>query len=291
MKLLVIGGGGMLGHKLVQVLGENFDVRTTIRKTFDEYEKYDIFNPNKVIENIDVENFGSVEKAIKKTKPDVIINAVGVIKQLPTANNVIKTLTVNAIFPHRLLVISEEIGARLINISTDCVFSGKDGNYTETDISDALDVYGKSKFLGETISGNSLTIRTSIIGRELNTSHSLVEWFLSNQGKRIRGYTKAIFSGFPTVVLAAIIRDIIANQPDLRGLYNVSSAPIDKYNLLKLLKQAYQVNIEIEPFDDFVIDRSLDSTGFREATGFKPLGWQEMIKEMAADNAPYQNTR
>lgn len=281
----------MLGHKLVQVLGENFDVWTTIRKTFDKYEKYGIFDQNKVFENIDVENFDSVVNAVKASKPDVIINAVGIIKQLPTAKNMIKTLTVNAVFPHRLLEIAEESGARLLNISTDCVFSGKDGNYTETDISDALDVYGKSKFLGETISENSLTLRTSIIGRELNTSHSLVEWFLSNQGKPIKGYTKAVFSGFPTVILAAIIGNIIENQPSLHGLYNVSSEPIDKYNLLELLKDAYRVNIAIEPFDDFEIDRSLDSTKFRAATGFEPLGWQEMISRMAADNAPYQNTK
>lgn len=281
----------MLGHKLVQVLREKFDVWTTIRTTFDEYAGYDIFTRQKTVENIDIENINSVEQVICDLKPDVIINAIGIIKQLPSAKNVIKTLTVNAIFPHQLAEISRKIQARLINISTDCVFSGKKGNYTETDLSDAADLYGKSKFLGETTEDNSITLRTSIIGRELKTSHSLVEWFLSNEGKKIKGYTKAIFSGFPTLVLAEIIAETIENYSHLRGLYHVSSAPIDKYNLLQLLKEAYRVNIEIEPFEDFEIDRSLDSTKFRKATGFKPPDWQEMIKRMAEDNAPYQSTR
>ena len=278
----------MLGHKLAQVFQDKFDLWTTLRSSFQTYKKFDIFDQNKIFENIDIESFGSVASLLVKLKPDVIINAVGIIKQVPSTKSLIKTLAVNSIFPHHLAEISADIQARLITISTDCVFSGKKRNYSETDASDAEDLYGKSKNLGEVTEGNCLTLRTSIIGRELNTSHSLVEWFLSNEGKSVKGYTKAVFSGFPTLVFAEMIADLIENHSSLKGLYHVSSDPISKFDLLKLIRHAYGANIEIIPFEDFEIDRSLDSTKFREATGFAPAGWENMINIMAADNSPYQ---
>ena len=288
MKVLIVGGSGMLGHKLVQTLSDKFDLWTTLRTTFNEYEHFGIFDKRKTLENIDVENFTTVEKAIVNLKPDVIVNAVGIIKQLPSAKNIIKTLTVNSIFPHQLAEISNQIKARLITISTDCVFTGKKGKYIEKDVSDAEDLYGKSKYLGEVASENCLTVRTSIIGRELNTSHSLIEWFLSNEGKSVKGYANAIYSGFPTIIMADIIGDIIENHPRLQGLYHVSSESISKYDLLKLVKDAYRADVRIKPYDDFIIDRSLDSARYREATGFQPLPWREMIDKMAAGNHPYQ---
>ncbi len=286
-----MGGSGMLGHKLIQTWQDKFDLWTTVRTKYGEYEKYGIFNREKTIENINIENIVSVEKAINELKPDVIVNAVGIIKQLPTAKNVIKTLTGNSIFPHQLLEISDHIGSRLITISTDCVFSGTKGQYTESDVADALDLYGKSKFLGEVTADNCLTIRTSIIGRELNSSHGLVEWFLSNEEKSLKGFSRAFFSGFPTIVFADILADLIENHPKLHGLFHVSSDPISKYDLLKLVINAYRVNVEIEPFDDFEIDRTLDSTKFREATGFTPDSWREMIERMAEDDILYRNNR
>jgi dTDP-4-dehydrorhamnose reductase len=289
MKVLVIGGGGMLGHKLVQVFTKNFETWTTLRRSLDEYEPFGIFTEKNKVKNIDVENLPLLRTEILKIKPDVIVNAVGVIKQLPSSKNIIKTLTLNTLFPHQLSEIAAEINARLITISTDCVFSGKRGNYVETDLPDADDLYGKSKYLGEVLADNCLTIRTSIIGRELNTSHSLVEWFLSHEGKNVKGYRKAIFSGFPTIILAEIIAGLITNFPKLNGLFHISSEPISKFKLLELIRNAFQANIEIEPFDDFQIDRSLDSTKFREATGFKPLEWKKMIDILAADNLPYKN--
>ena len=287
MKVLVIGGSGMLGHKLVQILSGKFDLWTTLRFDFSRYKSFGIFDERKTVCGVDIENFTMVEKVVADLKPAVIINAVGIIKQLPSAKNVIKTLNVNSIFPHQLGEISNQIKARLITISTDCVFNGKKGNYAETDVSDAEDLYGKSKYLGEVTSENCLTLRTSIIGRELNTEHSLVEWFLRNNGKSVKGYTKAIYTGFPTLTIAGIIGDLIENQPQLQGLYHVSSEPISKYELLKLVKDAYRVNIEIEPFNEFEIDRSLDSSRFRAATGFQPVSWGEMIKRMAADHKIY----
>lgn len=292
MRVLIIGGSGMLGHKLVQIWQKRFDVWTTLKSRLEDYDKYEIFDKNRTVGEVDAERFETVENAIQKIRPEVIFNAVGIIKQLPTSKNVVKTLTINSIFPNRLAETAETINARLINISTDCVFDGAKGNYTEEDVSNATDLYGKSKNLGEVVAGaNCLTLRTSIIGRELNTSHSLVEWFLNNRSKKVSGYTNAIYTGFPTIILADIIAGLIENYQNLNGLYHVSAEPIDKFELLKLINEAFRTNIEIEPFDDFRIDRSLDSTKFRSETGFKPQSWREMIEKMADDPTPYDEWR
>jgi dTDP-4-dehydrorhamnose reductase len=214
-----------------------------------------------------------------------------VVKQLPASQDVVHTLEINSIFPHRLAELTEEAGARLILISTDCVFDGKKGNYTEDDRPNALDLYGQSKHFGEVVAPDCLTIRTSIIGRELSGSHSLVEWFLSNRGGRVRGYVNAIYSGFPTIVFADIIASLIIEHSDLSGLYHVASDPIDKFRLLTLINEYYRADITIELFQDFKIDRSLDSTRFREATGFQPANWESMIERMAADETVYEKLR
>jgi dTDP-4-dehydrorhamnose reductase len=288
MKTLILGGGGMLGHKLVQCWRERFDVWSTVRADQKKYHRYEFFDRERIIEGVEVENLQTVEKVIEETRPDVIVNAIGIIKQLPSAKNVIKTLQINSIFPHQLAELGEKYRARLITISTDCVFSGLKGHYTENDLSDAQDLYGKSKNLGEVTGEHCLTLRTSIIGRELDGAHSLVEWFLSNQGETVKGYTNAIYTGFPTLVLADIIADLIENHPNLNGLFQVSSDPINKYELLKLIRDAYRADIRIEPFEEFKIDRSLDSTKFRNAVGFKPLQWHRMVEMMAADNEIYK---
>lgn len=278
----------MLGHKLLQIWREKFEVWTTVRPTHFSDRQSEILNQNKIIYGVDAEKFGSVHSAVNKVCPDVIVNAIGIIKQVSTSNNVVKTLTVNSIFPHQLANLVQSSQIRLINISTDCVFSGKKGNYREADVADAIDLYGKSKNLGEVISSdNCLTIRTSIIGRELTTRHSLVEWFLSQSGKKIKGYKNAIFSGFPTIFIAEIIADLIVNHKEMKGLYHVSSQPISKFDLLVLLKKAFQIDVGIEPFEEFKINRSLDSTKFRRETGFQPASWKDMIKKMANDPFPY----
>jgi dTDP-4-dehydrorhamnose reductase len=291
MKILILGGSGMLGHKLFQTLKQEFDVFATLRSDWNSYQKFNIFDKDRIFENIEAENYEKIYEIVKNLKPEVIVNAVGIIKQLESSKNVIKTLTVNSIFPHRLSELAEEFNARLICISTDCVFSGEKGNYKEEDIPDASDLYGKSKNLGEVTAENCLTIRTSIIGRELQTSHSLVEWFLSNAGKKIKGYKTAVFSGFPTIVLAEILADVITKHKDLNGLYHVSSEPVNKFDLLELIKKAYQIPVEIEPSDEVKIDRSLDSARFRNATGFEPKSWKEMIDIMANDPTPYAEWR
>jgi dTDP-4-dehydrorhamnose reductase len=290
MNILIFGGNGMLGHKLLQIFDEKFDVWMTLRENFKKIEH--IFpHREKVIENIEIESVENIRAAIIRASPDVVVNAIGVIKQLPTSKDVIKTLTINSIFPHRLAELALEFNFRLITVSTDCVFTGDKGNYTEDDVADALDLYGKSKLFGEATGKNCLTLRTSIIGRELNTSHSLVEWFLSNRNGKVRGFENAIYSGFPTIVFAEIIADIIENHPEMEGLYHVSSDPINKYELLKLINEKYGANIEIEPYKDFYIDRSLNSDKFRAETGFGPMSWEKMIEIMAQDTTPYEKIR
>ena len=286
MRVLVFGAGGMLGHKLMQRLGQSHDVFGTVR---DHVDGLDAFaTPDNLIFGVTVEDVESVRAAIEKVRPDVVINAIGIIKQLPDSKNVIATLTVNSIFPHRLAEFGRDFGFRLITISTDCVFSGSRGNYSETDIPDATDLYGKSKNLGETTGDNCLTIRSSIIGHELGSAHSLVDWFLSNRNGRVKGFAKAIYSGFPTVVFVAIIDNLIRNYPRLSGLYHVSSEPINKFDLLTMIDKEYAANIAIDRDEDFKIDRSLDSTKFRRETGFTPASWSEMIKLMAEDAKIYQ---
>ena len=281
----------MLGHKLVQELGIEHEVYCTIRGDLESIEKYRIFAPDRIITGIDVTNIADTRRAIELSQPGVVINAVGVIKQLPSASDVITTLSINSIFPQRLAELSGEFGFRLITVSTDCVFLGDRGAYSEADPPDALDLYGQSKHWGEVSEGDCLTLRTSIIGRELGTAHSLIEWFLSNRGGSVRGFSNAIYSGFPTLVFADIIRDLISNHTDLRGLYHVSSEPINKFRLLELANAAYSADIAIDRFEEFHIDRSLLSDRFRSETGFQPPTWEEMIDRMASDPTPYDTWR
>lgn len=287
MKTLIFGGNGMLGHKLVQQFRDKFDVWATVRGNSNEYERYGLLSSENTIGHVDVEHPRDVHKVLEIVKPDVVINAVGIIKQLPSSKDVIKTLEINSIFPNRLVEFQREFDYRLICISTDCVFNGEKGNYTETDVPDAYDLYGKSKHLGEVTGENCLTLRTSIIGREMRSAHSLVDWFLSNRGQTVRGFVNAIYSGFPTLVFADIIASLITDHPKLSGLYHLSSEPINKFDLLHLIREYYHADIGIERFEDFRIDRSLDSSRFREEVGFHPPSWREMIERMAADPTPY----
>ncbi|MDM7922908.1 MAG: SDR family oxidoreductase [Pyrinomonadaceae bacterium] len=287
MKVLVLGGTGMLGHKLVQRLKERFSVSTTVRELADDVPYKELFDGAKVIRDVDATDFSAIERSIDEIAPEVVINAIGVIKQLAGAKDVIQSLTLNSLLPQRLADLAPARGFRLIHVSTDCVFDGEKGNYSESDIPNALDLYGQSKRWGEVVGPQCLTLRTSIIGRELGTSHSLVDWFLSNRGGTVKGYKNAIYSGFPTTVVTDIIGDLIQHHPDLYGLYQVSSRPINKLELLELINSSFNADIDIEPFEEFHIDRSLDGSRFEMETGFSPPSWDEMIEKMAADPTPY----
>jgi dTDP-4-dehydrorhamnose reductase len=290
-RVLIVGGAGMLGHKLAQRFAGTFDTWVTLRSGARDYAKYGFVDPSRVIEGVDAFSFDSVVRAVATVKPQAIVNCIGIIKQLPTAQDPLISIEGNSLFPHRLANVGRAAGARTIHISTDCVFSGRKGMYTEADQSDAEDLYGRSKFLGEIGGEGALTLRTSIIGRELRSTSGLVEWFLSQRGLRIQGWTRAVYTGFTTDALAEIIGRVIALHPELSGTWQVSSEPITKYDLLHLLRDAYATGQEIEPYDAVAIDRSLDSTRFRGATGFVPPSWPEMIRQMAADPTPYDSWR
>jgi dTDP-4-dehydrorhamnose reductase len=281
-KILVLGGGGMLGHKIYQACSKQHDTYVTLRKYDSSFRKKELFEENKVLTNVDAMHIESIYDAINKVKPDIILNCIGIIKQLKEAKDYSISIYINSLFPHLL---SDYIGenAKLIHISTDCIFSGKTGNYKDNDFSDAEDLYGRTKYLGEVNASNCLTLRTSIIGHELQSSHSLIDWFLSQNNKNVKGYLNAIYTGFPTITLSNEIIRIIDQFPNLSGVLNISSEKISKYHLLGIVKNTYGLNIDLQPFEEFFCDRSLDSRLYRETTGFVPKNWEEMIEEMYHD--------
>lgn len=277
----------MLGHRTYLKFKGKFDTYAAFRN-FSHYKRYSIFEEKNVIDNFSTENIEHIKGTLSKIHPNCIINCIGITKQQKIADDPVQMITTNSLFPHILSSICEEADIKLIHISTDCVFSGEKGNYKEDDFSDAVDLYGRTKFLGEVRNmNNTLTIRTSIIGRELKTSLGLVEWFLNQKENMIKGFKNAVFSGFTTDALSDIFIDIIQNHSKISGLYNVSAEPINKFDLLNIIKNSFNVKTEIAAFDDFYCDRSLDSTKFRANTGFKPLLWQTMIDKLAIDTNQY----
>lgn len=231
-----------------------------------------------LIPNVHLDGESGLLSAFAVAKPDVVINCIGIIKQLPNANDHLESLAINATLPHRLVKYCDATGARLVHFSTDCVFSGKQGNYREEDFPDAYDLYGRTKLLGEVAYENSVTLRTSIIGHELNRSKSLIDWFLSQSGE-VKGFTKAVFSGLPTIEVARVVKDYVIPNVNLSGLFHLSVDPINKYDLLNLVASTYGKSTNIIPDDKLVIDRSLNSDRFRSATGFKPKPWPELVNE------------
>jgi dTDP-4-dehydrorhamnose reductase len=291
MKVLILGGSGMLGHKLWQALSGRFDTRATFRQSPELYARLGLFDPSRSIGHVSAQDFDGVVRALAAVRPDVVVNCVGIVKQDAAAKDPYQSINTNALFPHRLAQACIASGARLIHISTDCVFTGRSGNYKETDTADAEDLYGRTKWLGEVDYERCLTIRTSMIGRELQGAHGLVEWFLSQRGQCVRGFKRAVFSGFTTEALASIIGDVIAGHVSLRGVWHVAAEPVNKFDLLTLVKEAFSLDIEIEPDETFVCDRSLDGVRFRQETGFMPPTWPEMIERMARDATPYEEIR
>ena len=273
----------MLGHTVLRLFADSpgFDVHGSARSPRALARlRGDLHG--RVHAGIDVEHFDALTRLFDQLRPQVVINCVGLVKQLDAANDPLSALPINAMLPHRLARLCSLAGARLIHVSTDCVFAGTHGGYTEADLPDAQDLYGRSKLLGE-VSGepHAITLRTSIIGPELGTAHGLVGWFLAQRGS-VKGYRRAVFSGLPTVELARVIRDHVLPHPQLHGLYHVSAAPIDKSSLLRLVGERYGHAVEIHPDDRVVINRSLDSTRFRAATGYEPPAWPELVARMHA---------
>jgi dTDP-4-dehydrorhamnose reductase len=294
VRILVLGGAGMLGHKMFQVLRQRFpETYCSILGSRDDelHKKITLFQQGNVVEHFDALNFQVVQDVLGKLKPDHVINCIGIIKQRPEAKDYILSITLNSLFPHRLAELCRSWGGRLIHISTDCVFSGKHGNYGEDDPSDAEDLYGKTKFLGEVQGDQALTLRTSIIGRELQHYQSLLEWFLSQDHGKVHGFKRAFFSGVTTNHLAEVVANLMENHPNLTGLYQVASSAISKYDLLCLLREAYRLDIEILPDEGLAIDRSLKVDRFRNAIGYRCPAWPELVRQLANDPTPYEDWR
>lgn len=283
MKILVLGITGMLGHKAFEHFSSSKKYETfgTLRNDKDISQYFSNYNNQvNIFSNVNALNIEEVYKVINKVKPNVILNCIGIIKQLKESKDPLISIELNALFPHKLASFVENTATRLIHISTDCVFSGEKGNYLEKDCSDAKDLYGKTKFLGELNSyKNSITLRTSIIGPELKSRVSLLEWFKS-QTVHIKGYVNAIYSGFPTIELINIIENYIIPNNNSHGLYNVSSTPISKFDLLNLIAKEYKKDILIEPFQDFKNNKSLNSDLFKKEFGYNPKSWRQMIFEL-----------
>lgn len=290
MRILIFGITGMLGHVLWLKFKQSHNTFGTVRRTRKELKTYTSFfekDNNQIIDNVDVTDEGAVERALVLSQPDIVINCIGIIKQVSAAKDPIVSIRINSLFPHILAEKCREGGFRLIHISTDCVFSGKKGLYREDDISDAEDLYGKTKYLGEVSGPNCLTIRTSIIGRELSGANGLLEWFLAQEGKEVKGYKKAIFSGLTTYALADIMLEIIEKHYCLEGIYQISSDPITKFDLLNKLTQRLSLDIEIMADESVVVDRSLDSSKFRRATKVNIPFWEAMIDDLTSRTKQY----
>jgi dTDP-4-dehydrorhamnose reductase len=279
MKILVLGASGMLGNAMLRVMSahEAWSVFGTVRGV--NPALYAAAPRAVLIPGVHADHPDSLLAAFAQARPDVVINCVGLVKQLSNAGDPLVAVPINTLLPHRLARMCEVAGARLVHISSDCVFSGMQGNYSESDLADAQDVYGRSKLLGEVDYPHAVTLRTSIIGHELQSAQGLVEWFLSQQ-TRVKGYTEVVFSGLPTCELASVVRDFVISHIDLRGVYHVAAEPISKYDLLQLVNRTYGKKLEIEPDDTVKINRLLNAARFREATGYVAPAWPELIARM-----------
>ncbi|MDA3831894.1 MAG: SDR family oxidoreductase [Spirochaetales bacterium] len=281
MRILILGGDGMLGHQLLKSWQAGHEVKVTLRGGADQYHQYGMFNEANSFYGVDVRSFAQIVSVAEAFKPEAIVNAVGIVKQRAEAHDAILSLEVNSLLPHRLSQLCSEIGARLIQISTDCVFSGSKGMYSEDDLEDARDLYGRSKLLGEVHDAQAVTLRTSIIGLELSRKKSLIEWFLAQKGE-IKGFTRAIYSGFTTQEMARIIERVLLVDTSLSGLWHVASAPINKYELLDVLSGYMgREDVKLLPDSGFFCERSLDASRFNEKTGYSPPSWHEMLVELA----------
>jgi dTDP-4-dehydrorhamnose reductase len=289
MKVCVLGAGGLLGHMLIRVLSESNDVFGTTR------EKPNISSPlanflslEKWIGGVDASVPHSIEKIFDTDQFDVAINCIGLIKQRDSIVSDSETMLINGEFPHHLAQIANSHDTQVIHISTDCVFSGTKGSYLESDTPDPVDVYGKSKLLGELIDSNNLTLRTSHIGRELTVKKSFVEWLVSQRGGHVNGYSHAIYSGLTTQALARTISKLLLGNSHLTSLFHVSSQPISKLEIINKLNELLDLQLTVTPDASVQINRSLNSEKFQNATSISPQTWDEMLSDLCQDQKTYE---
>ena len=281
MRILVLGAYGMLGHRLMRGLSNEFDVTGTCRHERDDVPE-SLVARERLIDGVDASDLASVKAAITSSRADAVINCIGIIKQSPLAKDPIVSISVNSLFPHQVAAICHEHGVRMIHFSTDCVFSGKKGNYSLEDQSDAEDLYGKSKSLGEPSGAGVVTLRSSIIGRELGTRSGLVEWFASQQGMKVKGYQEAFFTGFTTREMTEVVRTVL-RRDEAQGLWQVASNKISKHDLLTMIKEELRLEVEIIPDRQVHNDRSLDGSAFAHEFSYRPPTWKKMARGLAEE--------
>lgn len=288
MRVLVLGAGGMMGHMACRLLTDSHDVVGTIRSEWTDRSAISRFvSRDFCIDGVDVLDVRQVEQVLDTVGPDVVLNCVGIVKQLSAAKDALQSIECNSLLPHRLAVLCSDRGVRLIHLSTDCVFSGHRGMYTEDDIPDPIDLYGRSKLLGETATEEGLTIRTSIVGRQISGSTSFFEWILSSRDQQVKGFDRAVYSGVTTMALARIVSRIIDEHPDLSGVWQVASTPITKYELIVRLNELLALGIDVERDVEMECDRSLDGSRFENHTGIVVPSWDQMLADFVADEPSY----
>jgi dTDP-4-dehydrorhamnose reductase len=291
MRILILGASGMLGHKLLQRFSHaGYDVLGTLRerRAGSRLAKLPLFSGDNIVWDVDALDWPRLTTVVQAHRPDVVVNALGIIKQRSLAKVAAPSIQINSLLPHQLAELVAAWHGRLIHVSTDCVFSGSRGGYREDDISDAEDLYGRSKFLGEVSElPNALTLRTSIIGRELRHHQSLLDWVLAQNHRELQGYARVIYSGLTTIEMATVVERVIRQHPHLHGLYHVASSPISKHQLLQLIAAAYRLDVRIHAVDTPVNDRSLNGDRFADDTGYAAPSWADMIATLAADPTPY----
>lgn len=280
MQILILGGSGMLGHQLWRFLSLKYqDTYATIKRKKNDYNSRLLLNDN-IIESIDARDFNDIRKILEEIRPKYILNCIGITKRKHGPEYIIDSIKINALLPHELAKWGRDNKVKIVNFSTDCVFNGKDGNYSDDSMTNAEDLYGRTKALGEISGKYALTLRSSFIGQELSDGTELLKWFLS-QTSTVKGYSNAIYTGFTTFELCRIIEKLLIYYPECAGIYNISSEPISKYDLLVMIKNKLKLDIEVIPFEEFKCDRSLDSTKFRQEFNYKPPSWEKMIEELS----------
>ena len=278
--IIIIGANGMIGNCLFKYLSlkKKYQVYGFVRNKMILNHENKLIDKKKLIE-VQILGNNNFKKVIQDLNPEVIINCAGIVKQNPLIKNIPLTIELNSLFPHNLNLICKELNCRLIQLSTDCVFSGRKGNYKENDYADANDLYGRSKFMGEINDKNCLTIRTSFIGHELKNKWGLLSWFIS-QEKKVNGFKNSIYSGLTTLEIAKIIYKFVLPNKEINGLYHIASKPIDKFSLLEIINEIYQKDITIKKDYSLINDKSLDFSKFREVTGYEPIEWAYALKEL-----------
>jgi dTDP-4-dehydrorhamnose reductase len=287
MRLIVLGAAGMLGHKLLQRLRTDFEIAGTIRDREPGPELQQAISGVKLYPEVAANNLPSLARVVEEWRPQIVLNCIGIVKQRCAASDPILSIAINSLFPHQVAQLAAAHGAKMIHFSTDCVFSGRHGNYVEDDVPDPVDLYGRSKLLGEVATPGALTLRMSVIGRELRRHIGLIDWFLSQRGRRVNGYARALYTGLTTIVAADLIAWLIRAHPGLEGLWHVSADPISKFDLLQMVNRVYRLGVEITRDETFVCDRRLDSSRFRRCTGWQPPGWEQMVDAMHSDEQHY----